>query len=76
MFVGQDATGRKSFGRDREKQLPAHQMMKAFGIPPSRRIGDLKKALEECVEKGEVASHQPAEAYIAFLRENAARFGL
>ena len=52
------------------------EMMKAFGIPPSRRIGDLKKALEACVESGEVASHQPAEAYIAFLRENAARFGL
>ncbi len=52
------------------------EMMKAFGIPPSRRIGDLKKALEACVDAGEVASHQPAEAYIAFLRENAARFGL
>jgi poly(A) polymerase len=51
-------------------------IMKAFGIPPSRRVGDVKKALEEAVDKGEVASHQPAEAYIAFLRENAARFGL
>lgn len=52
------------------------EMMKAFGIPPSRRIGDLKKALEDAVDKGEVASHQPAEFYLAFLRENAARFGL
>jgi poly(A) polymerase len=51
-------------------------IMKAFGIPPSRRVGELKKALEEAVDKGEVASHQPAEAYLAFLRENAARFGL
>jgi poly(A) polymerase len=51
-------------------------MMKAFGIPPSRRIGELKKALEEAVDSGEVASHQPAEFYLAFLRENAARFGL
>jgi poly(A) polymerase len=52
------------------------EMMKAFGLPPSRKIGELKKALEACVEKGEVASHQAAEVYIAFLRENAARFGL
>jgi poly(A) polymerase len=52
------------------------EMMKAFGIPPSRRIGELKKALEEAVEKGEVPSHQGPEVYLAFLRENAARFGL
>ena len=52
------------------------EMMKAFGLPPSRRIGELKKALEACVDQGEVASHQPAEAYIAFLRANAGRFGL
>lgn len=51
-------------------------MMRAFGIPPSRRIGELKKALEEAVDKGEVPSHQGSEVYIAFLRENAARFGL
>ncbi|MFT3769412.1 MAG: HDIG domain-containing protein [Minicystis sp.] len=52
------------------------EMMKAFGLPPSRRIGELKKALEEAVENGEVPSHQGAEVYLAFLRENAARFGL
>jgi poly(A) polymerase len=52
------------------------EMMKAFGLPPSRKIGDLKKALEEMVDKGEIDSHQPAEFYVAFLRENAARFGL
>lgn len=48
----------------------------AFGIPPSRRIGDLKKALEEAVEAGEVAPHQCADFYVAFLREHAQRFGL
>lgn len=52
------------------------EIMKVFGLPPSRRIGELKKALEEAVDKGEVPSHQPAEVYLAFLRENAARFGL
>jgi poly(A) polymerase len=52
------------------------EMINAFGIPPSRRVGDLKKALEACIDSGELTSHQPAEFYIAFLRENAARFGL
>jgi poly(A) polymerase len=52
------------------------EVMKAFGLPPSRKIGDIKKALEACIEQGELVSHQPAEFYIAFLRENAARFGL
>lgn len=51
-------------------------IMRAFGIPPSRRIGDLKKALEAAVDTGEVPSHQEAEVYLAFLRDNAARFGL
>ena len=51
-------------------------IMKAFGIPPSRRIGDLKKALEAAVDAGEVPSHQESEVYLAFLRDNAARFGL
>jgi poly(A) polymerase len=52
------------------------EIMKAFGIPPSRRIGELKKALETAVDAGEVPSHQEAEVYLAFLRENAARFGV
>ncbi len=51
-------------------------MMKAFGIPPSRRIGELKKALEAAVEAGEVISHQDSAFYLAFLRANAERFGL
>jgi poly(A) polymerase len=51
-------------------------IMAAFGIPPSRRIGEIKKALEEAVERGEVAPHQPSEAYVEFLRANAARFAL
>lgn len=52
------------------------EIMRVFGIPPSRRIGELKKALEDAVDNGEVPSHQPAEVYLSFLRENAARFGL
>jgi poly(A) polymerase len=52
------------------------EIMKAFGIPPSRRVGEIKKALEAAVDAGQVPSHQEAEVYLAFLRENAAEFGL
>jgi poly(A) polymerase len=51
-------------------------MMKAFGLPPSRKIGDLKRALEACIDAGEIPSHQPSAFYVAFLRENAARFDI
>ena len=50
--------------------------MIAFGLPPSRKVGDVKRMLEEIVEAGEVAARQDAEAYIAFLRANKDRFGL
>ena len=37
-----------------------------------RRFEDM----EQAVEAGDVASHQEADVYIAFLRENAGRFGI
>lgn len=52
------------------------EMMRAFGLPPSRRIGELKKALEDAVDAGEIPAHQPAEVYLAFLRDRRERFGL
>jgi poly(A) polymerase len=52
------------------------EIMRAFALPPSRRIGELKKALEDAVDQGEVPSHQGPEVYLAFLRDNAGRFGL
>ncbi len=51
-------------------------IMRAFGLPPSRKVGDVKRLLDEAVAAGEVASHQPAEAYIEFLAANRDRFGL
>ncbi len=51
-------------------------MMTAFAIPPSRRVGEMKRTLELAVEAGEVAPHLESEAYLAFIREHAARFGL
>lgn len=68
--------------RELDAQVPplpsgiGDEIMRAFGIPPSRRVGELKKALEEAVESGEVPPHECSEVYLAFMRENAGRFGL
>ncbi len=51
-------------------------IMDAFGIPPSRRVGEIKRAVEAAVEAGEILAEEPAEYYIQFLTENKARFGL
>lgn len=48
----------------------------AFGIPPSRRIGDIRRALEEAVEDGELPEQQTAQFYVDFIAANRARFGL
>lgn len=50
------------------------EIMKTFGIPPSRKIGELKKALEAAIDSGEIPSHEPSEFYLNYLRENAARY--
>jgi poly(A) polymerase len=52
------------------------EMMRAFGLPPSRKIGDMKRALENAVQAGDVEPHLPAEAYLDFIRANRERFGL
>jgi poly(A) polymerase len=52
------------------------EIMRAFGLPPSRKIGEVKKALEQCVASGEIAAHQEAEAYVEFVRANRDRFGI
>ena len=51
-------------------------MMLAFQIPPSKRIGELKKALEEAVKDGELLGQQPSEYYIDYLLRNRERFEL
>jgi len=52
------------------------EIMSAFGLPPSKRIGQLRQALEEAVEQGTVPAHRDCSYYIDFLKENATRFGL
>ena len=51
-------------------------VMKAFGIPPSRKIGEIKKLLEEAIAKGEIEERLPSEAYVDFVMKDKARFGL
>jgi poly(A) polymerase len=63
----------------KEPALPkglGDELMSAFGLPPSRRVGELRNALEQAVEAGELPSGQPASVYIEFVRGNLARFGL
>lgn len=63
----------------KEPALPkglGDELMRVFGLPPSRLIGELRRALEVAVEAGEIAGGQPAEAYIEFVRADPARFGI
>ena len=43
-------------------------IMEAFSLPPSQRIGDLRKLCEDAVERGELAERQDADYYVEFLR--------
>lgn len=51
-------------------------LMEHFKLPPSRLIGDIKRALEAAVEAGEIEARLESEAYVAFVAENKQRFGL
>jgi poly(A) polymerase len=51
-------------------------IMRAFGLPPSRKVGEVKHALEEAVQGGEIAPQQDPEAYVEFIRANRERFGI
>jgi poly(A) polymerase len=63
----------------KEPALPkglGDELMRAFELPPSRLIGDLRRALETAVEAGELPPGQSAEVYIEFVRGQRERFGL
>jgi poly(A) polymerase len=44
-------------------------IMEAFQIPPSRRIGELRKMCEDAIERGELQEREPSEYYVAYLRK-------
>lgn len=51
-------------------------MMTELGIPPSKRLGDLKHALEDDIADGLLEGGKDAEFYVAYLREHAERFDI
>lgn len=51
-------------------------LMKGFGIPPSRLVGEIKKALEQAIEAGELPPYLDAEVYVDHVRANPERYGL
>ncbi len=53
-----------------------NEIMNAFGVPPSRRLGDIMKELERRCEDGDLECGRDAEFYIAYLRERAGDFEL
>jgi poly(A) polymerase len=46
-------------------------IMAAFELPPSRLIGDLKRALEQAIERGELAARREDPYYVAYLARQA-----
>jgi poly(A) polymerase len=51
-------------------------IVKAFGLPPSPRIGEIKRELDKAIEAGEIAPRLEIEAYVAFIEGNRTRFGV
>lgn len=63
----------------REPALPkglGNLFMERLGIPPSKRLGELRQALEDEVEQGTLLPRQPAEYYLEWLLSHRERFGL
>ena len=53
-----------------------NEIMVAFKLPPSRLIGDIKRALEAAVDAGEIEGRLECSAYVEFVGQNKQRFGL
>jgi len=59
----------------RQPPLPTglgNAIMEQLGVPPSKKIGDLKKLCEGAVDRGELEARQPSEYYIDWLRKTSA----
>ena len=47
-------------------------IMETFAIPPSKRIGELRKLCEDAIERGELEERREADYYVAYLRTTGA----
>lgn len=43
--------------------------MTAFSLPPSRRVGELRKLCEDAILRGELTEREPSEYYLEYLRK-------
>jgi poly(A) polymerase len=53
-----------------------NDIMTTFRLPPSRLIGDIKRALEAAIEAGEIEARLESSAYVEFVGKNRERFGI
>lgn len=53
-----------------------NELMATFGLPPSRLIGDVKRALEGAIDSGELPARQESGFYVEFVAQHRARFGI
>jgi poly(A) polymerase len=51
-------------------------IMTAFGLRPSKQIGEIKFALERAIERGAIEERLPSAAYVVFAYDHADDFGL
>jgi poly(A) polymerase len=51
-------------------------VMEAFGVPPSKRLGDLMRQLTAAAEAGQIEAQKPAEYYIEYLAAHRKEYGL
>ena len=47
-------------------------IMVAFNLPPSRRVGDIRKLCQDAVERGELEERRDADYYVDYLRRTGA----
>jgi poly(A) polymerase len=51
-------------------------IVKRFALPPSPKIGEIKRELEKAVAVGEIEAQQDLETYMTFIEANRSRFAV